>query len=105
MGRGQLKTRLTKPKAPAFFYTADATLPDLIAGETGRTDAAVLVVNASGGLREDLVIVARVGSGPEKRTSVPSLVPLSVQRLHSSSTDWRRRPPKLRSLNFGLSVK
>ena len=36
VGRGRLKARLTKPKAAAFFSTADVTLPDLIAGEPAR---------------------------------------------------------------------
>ncbi len=81
VGRGRLKARLTKPKAAAFFSTRDVTLPDLEAGKVVRTEAAVLVVNASAQFREDLVIAARLGSGPETRTDVPALIPLSNRKV------------------------
>ena len=81
VGRGRLKARLTKPKAAAFFSTADMTIPDLIAGETVQSEAAVLVVNASENSREDLVIAARLAGGQETRTAVPALVPLSIRKV------------------------
>ncbi len=80
-GRGKLKARLTKPKAGAFFSTADVTLPDLLAGEPERAEAAIVVVNASTELREGLTIVARLAGGPETRTAVPALVPLSNRKV------------------------
>ena len=81
VGRGRLKARLTKPKAAAFFSTADVTIPDLIAGEPVQSEAAVLVVNASEDSREDLVITARLAGGQETRTAVPALVPLSIRKV------------------------
>ncbi len=80
-GRGRLKARLTTPKAPAFLSTADATTPDLVSGEPTATAAAVMVVNAADSSRDDLAIVARLPDGPETRTNVPSLVPLSVRKV------------------------
>ena len=81
VGRGKLKARLSKPKAPAFLSVADVTLPDMKSGEPIEAEGAVLVVNASADFREDLVIVACVAGGPETRTAVPSLLPLSVRKV------------------------
>jgi pimeloyl-ACP methyl ester carboxylesterase len=81
VGRGKFKARLTKPKAAAFLSAADVTVPDLKAGESTATEAAVLVVNASGDNREDLVIVANLAGGPETRTVVPALVPLTIRKV------------------------
>ncbi|MFI5454859.1 MAG: prolyl oligopeptidase family serine peptidase [Isosphaerales bacterium] len=80
-GQGRLKARLTVPKAPAFFSVADTTTPDLIADEPASGEAAVMVVNASETWRDDLAIAARLAGGPEIRTAVPSLVPLSVRKV------------------------
>jgi len=80
-GRGRLKARLIAPKAPAFFNTADATTPDLLSGEPTAAEAAVVVVNPTESSRDGLAIVARLPGGPETRTDVPSLVPLSVRKV------------------------
>ncbi len=80
-GAGRLKARLSVPKAPAFLSTADLTAPDLIAGEPNVTEAALVVVNATVAWRDDLAIVARVADGPETRTPVSPLVPLSVRKV------------------------
>jgi pimeloyl-ACP methyl ester carboxylesterase len=81
VGRGKLKARLTKPKASAFFSTADLTLPDLNAGEPAQFEGAVLVVSARADHCEDLAIVAGIAGGPETRTVVPILVPLSMRKV------------------------
>ncbi len=60
---------------------ADATLPDMRNGEQTEAGAAVLVVNASAEFRENLAIVAHIAGGPETRTAVPSLIPLSVRKV------------------------
>jgi pimeloyl-ACP methyl ester carboxylesterase len=79
-GRSQLKARLTAPDAPAFLSTADVTTPDLIADEPANTIAAVVVVNATPSWRDDLAIVSTFADGPEIRTAVPSLAPLSIRK-------------------------
>lgn len=81
VGRERLKARLTKPKAVAFFNTADVTMPDLKVGGATRVEGAILVVNASDNSRADLVITARLPGGPETRTTVPALVPLSNRKV------------------------
>ncbi len=80
-GRGRLKARLIAPKALAFLSTADVTTPDLLSGQPTEAEAAVIVVNATESSRDDLTIVARLPGGPEIRTDVPSLVPLSVRKV------------------------
>ncbi len=81
VGRGRLKARLTRPKAPAFLSVADVTLPDMKSGEPTEAEGALLVINASAQYQEDLAIVAHIAGGPETRTAVPSLVPLSVRKV------------------------
>jgi poly(3-hydroxybutyrate) depolymerase len=80
-GHGRLKARLTEPKASAFLNVADATTPDLIVGEPIMAEAAVVVTNATEAWRDDLTIVAKLPEGPEIRTTVPSLVPLSARKV------------------------
>jgi predicted esterase len=81
MGQGRLKARLSVPKSPAFFSAADTTAPDLIVGEPTVADAALVIVNASEKWQADLSIAARLPDGPEIRTVIPSLVPLSVRKV------------------------
>ena len=38
-------------------------------------------MNASENSREDLAIAARLAGGPETRTAVPALVPLSIRKV------------------------
>jgi fermentation-respiration switch protein FrsA (DUF1100 family) len=81
MAQGQLKARLTVPKATAFFNVADTTTPDLIDGEPTVAEAALVVVNATETWRADLSVTAQLPGGPETRTAIPSLVPLSVRKV------------------------
>jgi poly(3-hydroxybutyrate) depolymerase len=81
VGRGRLQARLTKPKAPAFLSVADVTLPDMKSGEPTEVEGAILVINASALHTQDLVVAAHIADGPETRTAVPSLVPLSVRKV------------------------
>ena len=88
-GRGRLKARLIAPKAPAFLSTADATTPDLLSGEPAVAEAAIVVVNATESLRDDLVIVARLPGGPGPR----ALYRLSfLSRSVRSASRSRSRP-------------
>jgi predicted peptidase len=81
VSRGKLKCTLTRPKATAFFSTADLTVPDIISNEAVQIEVGILVVNATEYSREDLVISARISGGEESRTDVPALVPLSVRKV------------------------
>src|SRR5262249_50177096 len=46
-GRGRLQAKLTVPKAKAMLDVRDATLPDLVVGDTIEPRVAVVVINAS----------------------------------------------------------
>jgi pimeloyl-ACP methyl ester carboxylesterase len=81
MGQNRLKARLTVPKTTNFFNVADCTTPDLITGEPISTQAAVVVVNATETWKADLFISAGLPGGPETRTAVGALVPLSVRKV------------------------
>jgi poly(3-hydroxybutyrate) depolymerase len=78
---GRLNAKLTAPKAPVFFNTADATLPDLITGAATIAEAAVVVVNATESWQDALAITTMLPGGEEVRTPVPPIVPLSVRKV------------------------
>jgi pimeloyl-ACP methyl ester carboxylesterase len=80
-GRDRLWARLTVPKATVFLNLADTTTPDLIIGEPTSVEAAVVVVNATETWRPDLAIATRLPDGPEVRTAVPSLAPLTIRKV------------------------
>ena len=80
-GGSHFKARLTTPAATAIINTGDVTAPDLIANETSSSIAAIVVVNASESWRADLGIVSMVPDGPEVRTRVSSLAPLSFRKV------------------------
>jgi poly(3-hydroxybutyrate) depolymerase len=80
-GRGRFEARLTRPKASAFLNPTDVTVPDLIAGVRVDSLAAVVVANATGSWRDDLVISAKLPDGTTTETAVPSLMPLSARKV------------------------
>jgi poly(3-hydroxybutyrate) depolymerase len=80
-GQGRLKARLTMPKGPVFFNTADSTTPDLIVGAAVAADAAVVVVNATETWQDALAMTAMLPGGDEVRTTVPALAPLSARKV------------------------
>lgn len=80
-GRGRaIPVKLAEPKAAAFLNPADVTTPDLVADEPLEADAAIVVLNAMDATLDGLAIVAKVGDGPEVRTPVPALAPLSTRK-------------------------
>ncbi|WP_165073249.1 carboxylesterase family protein [Paludisphaera rhizosphaerae] len=78
-GRGRpIPVKLSEPKAPALFNASDVTTPDLVDGESLEADAAIVLINATDATLDGLSIAAKVDDGPEVRTSVPALAPLST---------------------------
>jgi pimeloyl-ACP methyl ester carboxylesterase len=102
-GRGRLKARLIAPKAPAYLNTADVTTPDLLSGQPTSTEVAVVVVNATASSRDDLTIVTHLPGGPETRTAVPTLVPLSVRKV--AVTIQGPAPPAAESCPLELKLE
>ncbi len=81
-GRGNLRLKLTTPKAPQVLDLVDTTLPDLLVGQTTETAGALLVLNATAQPVTGLTLV--VAKGPqttENRTEVPPLLPCSTRKV------------------------
>lgn len=76
-GRGALRAQLTRPTSPALFNLADATLPDLVAGEPASMDAGLIVLNATAETMSGLRVQVRVASGQRAETELPPIPPLS----------------------------
>jgi dienelactone hydrolase len=79
-GRGQLQAALTAPPSSVFLDAADATLPDLVAGEGVVVAAAVVVVNATAERQEGLRLVAACADG-SRATELPPVPPLSARKV------------------------
>lgn len=81
-GRGGAVRLAVRPApAPVFIETADATLPDLVDGATGRLLAAVVVVNATDQWQHGWTIRAGLERTDKVVTPVPALAPLSVTKV------------------------
>jgi poly(3-hydroxybutyrate) depolymerase len=79
--RGCLLAKLTMPASAVLLDTRDATLPDLIIGENVQARGAVVVVNASTEVQDNLQIEAIDGDAKPGRTSLPSIPPLSIRKV------------------------
>jgi pimeloyl-ACP methyl ester carboxylesterase len=79
--RGQVTVRLRAPRAEAELNADDITAPDFVTGQPVDTEAALVVMNNSEEENRGLAIISRVPGGPETRTDLPPLGPLSVRKL------------------------
>ncbi len=79
--RGRLKIRLSMPRSYAALDVKDATLPDLIAGESGDFFGSVLLVHAGeGGLGPHVLSVT--GTGLDSAlTEVPRVGPMTIRKI------------------------
>jgi dienelactone hydrolase len=81
VARGRLRARLVAPGAPALLETRDATLPDLIVGESIPTWGAVVVSNATDHPLSHLTLHAAGGPLRPAATELPPIPPLSLQKV------------------------
>ncbi|UCD74903.1 MAG: prolyl oligopeptidase family serine peptidase [Phycisphaerales bacterium] len=79
--RGRLRAKLTEPKAPAFFSGIDHTMPDLIVGEDEPVVGAVIVLNATGRVINDLRITADSPDLPVQETTLPPIAPMTCRKV------------------------
>lgn len=80
-GRGTLRVRLVSPRAPLALDLADATWPDLLAGDAEPAWAALPLLNATGQPTVGLVLeVHREGAEPI-RTALPVVPALSARKV------------------------
>ncbi|KXK18701.1 MAG: Alpha/beta hydrolase family protein [Armatimonadetes bacterium OLB18] len=79
-GRGNFRAKLTPPPASAFFNLSDATLPDLLEGDSAPNWAGVILVNATRSPLTGLVVRTQVEGGKAADTETPSArTPLDLQ--------------------------
>ena len=80
-GRGRLRVRLVRPRAPAMLDGADATLPDLIAGRSADCWGALVAINATAKPMSGLVLRASWPGGSTTAVPLPTLPPLSTRKV------------------------
>ena len=81
VGRGQVRAKLETPKGDAAFDTDDATLPDIIRGETEALWGALPVLNMTNAAQTDLVIEAALDDGEPQRSDVPPIMLLTLRKV------------------------
>ncbi len=79
-GRGRITAALLAPPASVFIEPGDATLPDLLAGESDTLWAGILVTNATAAWQEGWTLAAVAGEGPSAVTALPPLAPLTARK-------------------------
>lgn len=72
-----LEVKLTEPKSSVFFLSDDATLPDVVEGETDEKWAAIPVVNAT---QENFTghLSVKMGDSTPVESPLPKMPPLSL---------------------------
>lgn len=78
IGTGRLRAKLIPSKRSLMLDMTNATLPDLIAGETETKWAAMVIINAANEARSNLSLVCKRPDGEAITTRVPTIPPLSV---------------------------
>jgi dienelactone hydrolase len=79
--RGRLKARLVAPKSEIMFSMDDNTLPDLILSKPVQAWAAVVIINSTNRLQDDLYIKASLPQGQTTVTKVGRIGPLAVRKV------------------------
>ncbi len=77
----RMKAIIHTPDAPFMINARDATLPDLIVGDTADYWASVAVINATESTARGLRLSATVGDGSPVRMDIPDFPPLSVRKM------------------------
>jgi len=78
---GKLKVKLHPVTLPVFFNTNDLTLPDLIVKETVDCAAAIVVVNTTERVLDNLQVVATLTGSRPCTTNVSLVQPQSVRKI------------------------
>lgn len=80
-GRGHLRVALRAADASAWIDPADATLPDVVRGETGPLVAGIVVANAGDAPLRGASIVASIEGEAGVATPVPTVPAESVRKI------------------------
>lgn len=81
VARGELRASLVRPAQPVSIDLRDATLPDLVAGETGTRWVGVLVINARSEPLEGCRCAATRAGAEALTTALPTIPPCSVRKV------------------------
>jgi dienelactone hydrolase len=80
-GRGSLRVAVVAPRAAVQVEPADATLPDLVAGEPAEALGAVVVLNCSERALEDGLLRATLAGGEAVEAPIPAIPPLGLRKV------------------------
>ncbi len=80
VGRGRLSATLIEPTAEIMIARRDATMPDIIAGESGPWWASVVVINATDLATDGITLVADPDFGQASKATV-SIPPMSARKI------------------------
>lgn len=78
---GKLHTKLSNPPGEVLLDVRDATLPDLVVGETTDVWLGIVVMNATTQPQRGLILVTSHESGRAIENPVPDLPPLSIRKV------------------------
>ncbi len=81
VGRGSLRAKLEPTQSELFLESRDATLPDVIVGESGDLSAATMVTNSTGKVWSDLILTAIIDGGEPASTPIGDLHPFTSQKV------------------------
>ena len=79
--RGGFRAQLVEPRGSVMLNVDDATLPDLVAGETTDAQGAVIVINASDAPRRHARLTASVSGAAPATVTLPPVPPMSVRKV------------------------
>jgi dienelactone hydrolase len=79
--RGRFRGRLIEPAAPLAFTEVDATLPDLIVGQTTKAWAGIRLVNATDDAIDSLQVAYTVGGRAGTASLATTVSPLTTRKL------------------------
>jgi predicted esterase len=80
-GRGSFRVRLSEPPSPVFLSPSDATLPDLVAGQSFDTWGAVVVVNATEEAVEGYSLTLRAPGVKSSGMPIPAIAPITIRKV------------------------
>lgn len=80
-GRGVVNFKFAEPKNLAEFSLGDVTMPDLVVGQPTQTELAVVVLNNTNAVANQLEIESKLPNGEAIRNPVPSIPPLGVRKV------------------------
>lgn len=81
VGRGRLRATLEAPTTPISLDAVDATLPDLVHGQSLDTIGAVVATNATTEIVRGLALEMSGDGFRTTRTQIPPLLPLSTRKI------------------------